>query len=150
MTWPNKEEAACWNPARCSGYDCSIGHLKTPYLGLSTILSGVFSNRYSWEDQIQGAKSPAQQSEAECFSGSTQEFPKKWRDSWGSSPGAQDWHRMQHWPLNPTCVTTRPDLPFLPKRGHVDLLSDLEAQSETSLPGYSSTPTDYLGLYWAY
>lgn len=150
MTQPNKEEAVCWNHACYSGYNCSIGHVETPYLGLGTIVSGVFSNRYSWEDQVQEAKCPTQQSEAECFWGSMQEFPKKWWDGWGSSPSAQDWHRMQHRLPNPTHMTTWPALAFLPKRGHINLLSDLEGQSETSLPRHSSTPSDYLGLYLAY
>lgn len=149
MTQPNKEEAVCWNPAWHSGYNCSIGHVETPYLGLGTILSGVFSNRYPGKTKFKEQSVPHNSlkqsaSEVAC------KFPKKWWDGWGSSPSAQDWHRMQHWLPNPTHMTTWPALAFLPKKGHMNLFSDLEGRSETSLPRHSSTPSDYLGLYLAY
>lgn len=45
---------------------------------------------------------------AESFSGSKKAFPKEWWDSWGSSPGVQDWHRTWPWWPKPVPVTTRP------------------------------------------
>lgn len=77
MTRPNKRGSSVLKSCTLQQIRLLCWNLETPYLGLNTILSRVFSNRYSREDQVQGVKSPAQQSEAECFSGSMQEFPKK-------------------------------------------------------------------------